>query len=124
MIYVASPYSNDHHSVMEDRFLEAEKFVARALLLGLHVYSPIVHCHQLACKYDLPKDAKFWEKYNHDLLERSDAVIVLRIDGWEDSKGVSAEMSHARDRGIKIITVGTDITDEVLKDLDSFLSRK
>jgi hypothetical protein len=124
MIYVASPYSHDSDVIMEQRFLEAEKFVARALFLGLHVYSPIVHCHQLACKYDMPKNAKFWENYNHDLLERSDAVVVLRLDGWDESKGVGAEMAHARDKGIKVVTVGDDITDEVLKDLNRMILKK
>lgn len=63
--------------------------------MGVHAYSPIVHCHELAKIAELPKTAEFWEKYNFAMLERADALWVLMLPGWEDSKGCAAEAQEA-----------------------------
>jgi len=49
----------------------------------------------LAEYHELPKDAGFWEDYNHLMISRSDGLIVLRIDGWLESKGVTEERGFA-----------------------------
>lgn len=103
MIYLASPYSHPDLLIMKTRFLIAEQVVAKMLQARRHVYSPIVHCHELAQKYELPTDFAFWKSYNFDFLRRADSLVVLQIKGWEESKGVTAELDFAR-------TVGIDVT--------------
>lgn len=76
---------------MKTRFLLAEQATAALLVKGLFTYSPIVHCHELAQKYDLPKDFGYWQRYNFDMLRRCDIFAVLSIPGWQESKGVTAE---------------------------------
>lgn len=95
MIYLASPYSHHDPLVMRTRFLLVEQETALYLNKGIHIYSPIVHCHELAHKYSLPKDFAFWMNYNLDMLRRADALWVLVIDGWQDSRGVRTEIQAA-----------------------------
>lgn len=91
MIYLASPYTADPVNL----FSRTQKLTARLLKHGHHIYSPIVHCHELAQQYDLPTDFKFWQAYNFDLLARADQIWVAWLDGWSKSKGVRGELSEA-----------------------------
>lgn len=96
MFYLASPYSHSDPLIMRTRFLLAEQATARMLNAGKFVYSPIVHCHELAQRYSLRTDFAFWREYNIDMLRRADAFAVLKIPGWEESTGVKAESEIAR----------------------------
>lgn len=94
MIYVASPYSHPAPAVREGRFRAAQEYTAQLLRARSWCYSPIVHCHDLAVRFKLPFTADFWEDYNFHMLERSDSLHVLKLPGWEDSRGVQAEIRH------------------------------
>lgn len=93
MIYLASPYTHPDPFVREQRYLEAAKMCAEYLKQRRWVYSPIVHCHELAKIIELPKDASYWEAYNYHMLSRSTELHVLMIEGWGESKGVAAEIN-------------------------------
>lgn len=112
MIYVASPYSHKDPRIEDHRFLMAETYVAAALKQGYAVFSPIYYCHELARKYKLPGDAAFWKKFNNQMMRKADAVHVLQLMGWRESKGVQYELMMADELAIPIITV--EYTDEVL----------
>jgi len=60
------------------------------------VYSPIVHCHQLAKLFDLPFDANFWHNYNFAMLERAGDFALLKLPGWNASIGVADEIEEAK----------------------------
>lgn len=95
MIYLASPYSGtrDEESI---RYFQAMKATARLLKSGIIVYSPIVHCHNMAIMYKLPKDFKFWQWYNEAMIEVAEGLCVLKLKGWEESKGVAHEIEYAK----------------------------
>lgn len=97
MIYLASPYSHPDPLIRKTRFLLAQQCVAMMLSKRKFVYSPIVHCHEIATKYDLPSDFEFWRDYNFDMLRRADALRVLKISGWDTSEGVLAESRLANE---------------------------
>ena len=80
---------------MKTRFLLAEQVTAALLTSRRHVYSPIVHCHELSLKYHLPTEFIFWRDYNFDMLRRCDDFLILKIPGWDQSKGVAAELELA-----------------------------
>ena len=90
---------------MKTRFLLAEETTARLLTAGKCVYSPIVHCHELAAKFNLPSDFVFWRRYNIDMLRRADGMYILDIPGWDTSKGVRHEMEIAVEIGLEICMV-------------------
>lgn len=102
MIYLASPYSHDSWHVRETRYLNAVKACEFLLAQRRWVYSPIVHCHELAKMVALPGDFGFWKDYNFAMLSRCETFMILRIEGWETSKGVSTEKAEAERLQIKV----------------------
>jgi nucleoside 2-deoxyribosyltransferase len=98
MIYLASPYSHPDPSVRERRFRAACRAAVALLHAGRVVFSPIAHSHPLA-QHGLPGSWQFWERYDRAFLERCEEVVVLMLDGWQESVGVQAEIRIARELG-------------------------
>lgn len=44
----------------------------------------------------------FWLEHDLAILARCDKMIVLQLDGWEDSVGLKAEIDFATGRNIPI----------------------
>jgi hypothetical protein len=99
MIYLTTPYSSKNPVIMEERFEKASEINARLMNQGLVVYSPIAHCHPLAMKYGLPTNWEFWKHFDEDLIARSEKLLVVKMEGWETSVGVQAEIQYARSIG-------------------------
>lgn len=94
-IYLASPYTDKLATVMALRYKQVAESTAHLLRREIHVYSPIVHCHEIAVRHNLPKGFDFWQRYNKTMLEASGALWILQLEGWSESKGVQWEISHA-----------------------------
>lgn len=62
---------------------------------GHAVFSPIVHCHVLAKRYDLPKGFTFWQKYNKAMINCCTTFMVAAISSWSESVGVRKEYAFA-----------------------------
>jgi len=103
-IYVASPYTHPNPLVREARMLLVEAYVVEKITKtpGVFYYSPIVYAHALANRYVLPKEVDFWHGFNLPTLARADALEVLMIPGWKESKGVAWEIEEAQSIGRKI----------------------
>ncbi len=101
-IYVASPYSHPDRDVERQRYADVMRFMTFLVTETLTLptspspYSPIVHCHQWAEDYELPKDAQWWKKFNFDYIQKASGLYVLRLDGWRESKGVAMEIDFAQ----------------------------
>jgi hypothetical protein len=98
MIYLASPYTHPNPAVREQRFDAACAVAAMLLREGHLVFSPIAHSHPLT-RFGLPLEWDFWERYDRHHLERCESVLVLMLDGWEESRGVQAEIALAQSLG-------------------------
>lgn len=96
MIYLASPYSHPSPFVREIRYLLTMKKLANLLKQEIVVYSPIVHCHELAKIAGLPSHADFWRKYNFAMMNAGEALYVFCLEGWKESVGVKEEIAHAQ----------------------------
>ena len=95
LLYLASPYSSPSCKVMKTRYRAAITAVAALTIRGHLVISPIAHTHPVVKHYpELAGSWKQWEKLDLALLDRCDELIVLGIDGWKESKGVTAEIHH------------------------------
>ena len=101
MIYLASPYTHVDAAVRESRFDAACLATSALMRAGLSVYSPIVHSHPLV-RFGLPIEWEFWKAHDCEHLRRSDKVVVLTLDGWEESRGVRAEVELAIDLDLPI----------------------
>jgi hypothetical protein len=98
VIYLASPYSHDDPAVRERRFEAACRAAAELIRQGRIIFSPIAHSHPL-CRYGLPGDWEFWQRNATCHLALCDEVVVLKLDGWQQSVGVQAEIAMARALG-------------------------
>lgn len=102
IIYVASPYSSPDPAVVQKRFEAARDFVTKNISGAAVLFSPIVYCHELAKAAQLPTDAAFWFEFNFRMLKACDKVLVLKLDGWEQSVGVASEIAYARSHAKQI----------------------
>jgi len=99
LVYIASPYSNDDSSVMQDRFVAVRDFTANLMqhimMHGCVPFSPIVHSHEIAQVHELPKGHDYWMICDKTFLRHCDELWVLMLPGWQDSEGVKMEIEFA-----------------------------
>lgn len=108
LIYLASPYSDDDQSVVEERFQAVCAAAGRFMAAGRYVYSPIAHTHPIAKVATLPTDWEFWRGFDEAVISRATELWVLTLDGWDESRGVRAEIEIARRYGVAIRMVAED----------------
>lgn len=96
MIYLASPYAHSDPAVMQKRYETMVQFVNDEYRKENVVYSPIVHNHPVAVLGGLPRTWDFWRKIDLPVLRRCNELWVVCLDGWRESKGVSAEIEYAK----------------------------
>ena len=105
MIYVAGPYSHSDPDVRQQRFVE--HCIAAAKLADADVcpvFSPIAHGHALCEQGGLTRlDHDFWMRQCLPFLRNADALVVLTIDGWRESKGTQVELDEAAALQIPVI---------------------
>jgi hypothetical protein len=94
MIYLATPFSDPDPAVRLLRYQQALDFVAHSYRKGHNLYSPIVYGFPIA-KILGNGDWSFWERFDLDTLSRCDELWVLRLPGWDKSRGVRAEIEYA-----------------------------
>lgn len=96
LIYVACAFDGPTSTIRQHRIEVASKFCAHKMRQGVIVFCPLVHNYQIL-KYGLPIGWDYWEKFNSQLLQKCDRLFVLKIEGWEHSTGIQAEISLARE---------------------------
>jgi len=116
MIYLASPYSVGKRgqygaantgtatsNMKTRRFKAACRKAAELMSQGEVVFSPIAHSHSIEL-YGNPelKTGDFWLNQDLDVLKHCDLLMVYRLDGWEDSRGIATEIAFAEANGIPV----------------------
>lgn len=92
LIYVGTPYSK-YPGGLERAFADAARLTARLMQRGLKVYSPIAHTHPLAVYGNIdPYDHAIWLPFDEAIMAKSDAMIVARMLGWAESRGIEHEI--------------------------------
>lgn len=109
MIYLASPYAHPDPAVMQQRYEAVSECAAVLMQDGKCIYSPITHNHPIAIKYSLPRDWNFWRKIDYGMLRHASAVYVLKLEGWELSVGVLAEVNEAHLLNIPVIYLNPEV---------------
>lgn len=99
LVFLASPYSHHDQLVREERYVAALEFCAEAAKRRVPIFSPVVHWHLAARTFRLSTDANFWWELNRPILDHSDILYVLKLDGWERSIGVGLEIKRAKELG-------------------------
>jgi hypothetical protein len=108
MIYLATPYTHEDPSIVEERYLLALDITQFFLKQGVWIFSPIVHCHEIAKRYNLPGDFSFWHDYDEEMISIAKQVWFALIPGYSKSKGMKLEYTLALNAK-KIINVITPL---------------
>lgn len=107
-LYVASPYTDPDPDVMHQRYLAVQRYCAHALHNLKTVFSPIMHCHPMACLHSMPRHFEFWQLHDKEMIHASSGLEVLALPGWRDSRGVQWEIKYAESMSIPVITIPDD----------------
>lgn len=105
MWYLASPYSTpkvegrDILDLKEERHEAVQKAGAELYGKGYCLYEPIASSHFKALKYSLPGTYEYWMKRDRAAIDSCVGVIVLDIEGWMESTGVTDEIAYAKELG-------------------------
>ena len=98
--YLAIPYSDPDPKVMDYRAEISDIVCADLMNQGRVIFAPISSCHHIAKKYTLPRDWEFWKNIDEQFVRSSKKLLVVALEGWEKSTGVTAERKIAEDAGI------------------------
>jgi hypothetical protein len=99
--YLASPYSkkNDKgewdYETMDHRYWQVLHAAGWLLSREFHVFSPIVYTHEVAKRHKLPVTHEFWQTLNHAFISPAKGLIILALDGWRESRGITDEIEQA-----------------------------
>lgn len=102
LVYLASPYSHKNERRRHERFIAACKAAAKLMSAGWRVFCPIAHSHSIGLVLGKPTDHEFWMRQDMAVLKHAAYLTVLRLDGWERSIGVAAEIDFAMTNAIPI----------------------
>ena len=109
MIYLASPYSHPNPAVMQWRYERACLAAAEYIRRGEAVFSPVAHSHPIALAGGLDAtDHETWLRIDAEMMTACNAVHVLMLGGWQESRGVREEVRLALERGLPVEYVNPD----------------
>jgi len=99
--YLCAPYNHPDSAVREERFNLITELAAQLIEKGTYVFSPITHNIPIR---DLGKMTSWddWAHYDLTMLSLCKELIFYKLPGWEESKGVYAELIFAKERNIPI----------------------
>jgi hypothetical protein len=102
-VYLAGPYTAQGDDDLErKRALAHVRAMAMLMGMGFRVYSPIAQTHLLAAEAGEPVEFEYWAEHDRAMIVGSRVVLVLQLEGWEESVGVTAEIAHAESCGIPV----------------------
>lgn len=99
---LACPFRHPDTKIRKKRCAAAHYAAAELSKQGYHVFSPLTHNHILVdLAPELP--GEHWMQFDLTILSFCKTLFVLKLDGWETSRGVQQEIQFAKEKGMKII---------------------
>jgi hypothetical protein len=101
IIYLACPYTDKDPTVRLRRFELATAAAATLVRRGLVVFSPITMTHPMdvALSSDSTLGSNFWVEFDEAFMDKCSEMIVLQIEGWEQSSGIKREIECFKNAG-------------------------
>lgn len=100
LYYLGSPYSHYNEIIRNRRVQLALMSVIELSWQGFHVYSPVIHHHNVITHGGPPSSwgkGSFYQEHDYNMLDRCDGLIVLKLEGWQDSVGLCDEIKRCRE---------------------------
>lgn len=101
LAYLAAPFSHPNPQVKKERSLRVNKYTAKLIQGGQMVYSPLTHNIPLI-RLGMQNNWDTWRELDHHMLSKCDLLIVLTLEGWDKSTGVTSEIAFAKEHNIPI----------------------
>lgn len=95
LYYLGSPYSHPDKIIQYLRYKVVTNAAAKLVNAGFILFCPITQSHNIAMAGNINTSWEFWKKFDETILDRCDGLIVLMIDGWSKSVGLTAEIDYA-----------------------------
>ncbi len=102
IVYLACPYTDPDPSVRVLRFNAATEAAADLIRAGQVVYSPITMTHPI----DLVLAGKtntlgsdYWVAFDGAFMDVCSEIVVLKLEGWERSRGIRREIAYFEAHG-------------------------
>ena len=106
ILYLAVPFTHSDPKIRENRFQTACRAAAKLMESGITVFSPLSHSVPIVRHGNLDElDSTFWLSMDTPILRHCDEILVLCLDGWEESRGVKEEMLFALENNMPITMI-------------------
>jgi len=102
IVFISSPYSHPDDEIRESNFKIVSKLAADLNSQGTVAVSPITYGHTLLQFKEMPSNWEFWKEFCLTFLEKSHELIVYKMPGWENSRGMKEEIEFAKKLNIPI----------------------
>lgn len=102
MIYLATPYADPSEGVVARRVQIINKVTISLLERGQPVFSPITYgcpLKQLGINFK----QEDWYRFDLQILAKCSMLMVAKLDGWRQSRGVRLEIAEAQRLGMPIV---------------------
>lgn len=107
-IYLASPFWHESEYTRLQRYSRALHKTSELMARGWKVFSPITysfHIHHILDE-SIRHSYDFWLAQDFAFLHEADALFVLQLEGWQESRGVTAEIKFANQLSLPIRFLG------------------
>ena len=91
--YLASPYSHKSALVRQWRYEIVCRVAGELMQRGEVIFCPIAHSHPIDPAFE--RGHKFWMHQDLTILHHASCLKVLRLDGWDKSRGIAEEIEFA-----------------------------
>jgi len=103
-IYLAHPYRHENRITEDTRIYKATLAAGSLIRYGMRnnieisVLAPVLHNAKIYRGNNFsPEEMNYvFETFDLLLLERADAMVVLKLDGWKESIGVQKEIEFCQ----------------------------
>lgn len=112
-VFVSGPYSSSNEQIKDIRFTISSIVCGVIMNKGGFPLSPVVHGVPIVRVMNVPDDFEYWKDYCIALVSKSDIVIVLMIEGWEESSGVIGEIEAAHELGKPVYGFGVEFDKKI-----------
>ncbi len=97
--YLALPYTHEDGYIENCRAEISDCIAAYLTSQGRVVFAPISAWHHIAKKYKLPGNFEYWAILDEEFIKRCDKLLVIKLNGWKESKGLKLELKLANKYG-------------------------
>lgn len=101
LTFLSCPYTHQDQNIKKVRHHIANTVACELTKQGVLVFSPLTHnipIDQIGFKGTCDS----WKDFNHTILSKCNRLIVLKLPGWDESKGVAADIAKAKSLNLPI----------------------